>query len=633
MSYERLQPSFGIDKDNIEALKRLVPEAFADGQINWETLKQALSEHLEDEGPDAEHFGLFWPGKREARRMAAIPSKGTLVPAPGEGIDEESTRNIFIEGENLEVLKLLQKSYAGRIKMIYIDPPYNTGNDFVYEDDFKEPLEEYLRRTGQVDEEGKPLTTNTRADGRFHSKWLSMMHPRLKNAQNLLRDDGVIFISIDDNEVNNLRLIMNEIFGEENFIAQIIVQTNPKGRVLDMHFSKTHDYLLVYCKNSLESELSLTKTAEEIAEEYKEKDENGLYRLLELRNTHRQFGKHNRPNLWYPLYVDVSTARVSVDPMPKSVEILPRWEDGFDGCWTWGMERSREYIRLLVAKKVEGKWKIYRKSYAHTDDGEAAKKKLKTIWMDKSMTTENGQKDFDSLMMARVFQSPKPVQLLTTVLQLATSSDEIVLDYFSGSGTTAHAVLELNKSDNGNRRYILVQIPEQCGEDSEAYKAEYKTIAEICKERIRRASRKLKQEGATGDLGFKVFKLTKSHYKAWQDFDGTNLEELQQQLYLAETPLVDGWKEENLLTEILLIEGFSLDSKIAGSPQFKKNKVYQVSSGFCEHRLHVCLETKIAAETIDNLSLAENDIFVCLDSALTDQAKMRLADICKLKTI
>jgi len=215
MPIEKLRPSFSFDEEKIKQLKEIAPEAFADNQVNWEVLKEALGEYLEEDEQDIEHFGLFWPGKREARRMASIPSKGTLVPCPGEGIDEENTRNIFIEGENLEVLKILQKSYADRIKMIYIDPPYNTGNDFVYDDDFTEPIEEYRRRTGQIDEEGKPLTTNKKADGRFHSKWLSMMYPRLRLAKNLLSDDGVIFVSIDDNEVHNLRMIMNEVFGEK----------------------------------------------------------------------------------------------------------------------------------------------------------------------------------------------------------------------------------------------------------------------------------------------------------------------------------------------------------------------------------------------------------------------------------
>ena len=229
MSYKRLRPTFTFDAERLEQLKAIAPEAFADGSINWETLHAALGDHLEDEGSDAEHFGLFWPGKRAARRRASEPSIGTLIPMPGEGVNEDTTRNIFIEADNLDALKLLQKAYAGRVKVIYIDPPYNTGNDFVYHDDFREAQDKYLRRTGQISEQGQFLTTNTKADGRYHSSWLSMMYPRLRLARNLLSDEGVIFASIDDNEVQSLRTLMSEIFGEENFITQITIRNCSGG--------------------------------------------------------------------------------------------------------------------------------------------------------------------------------------------------------------------------------------------------------------------------------------------------------------------------------------------------------------------------------------------------------------------
>ena len=240
MAIERIKPAFHFEAERIEQLKQIAPEAFADGKINWETLQEALGDYLEEEDITTEHFGLFWPGKRAARKIASIPSEGTLIPCPGEGIDEENTRNIFIEGENLEVLKLLQKSYANSIKLIYIDPPYNTGNDFIYEDDFSESIDEYLRRTGQLDEDAKQISANTKADGRFHSKWLSMMYPRLRLARNLLSNDGFIFISIDENEAANLKLLLNEVYGEENFIASIANINNPKGRSDDNYISTIH---------------------------------------------------------------------------------------------------------------------------------------------------------------------------------------------------------------------------------------------------------------------------------------------------------------------------------------------------------------------------------------------------------
>jgi adenine-specific DNA-methyltransferase len=245
MPIEKLRPSFTFDEDRLAQLWTVVPEAFADGQVNWETLREALGKHLEEE--DQEHFGLFWPGKREARRLASQPSKGTLIPQSGLGVNEESTRNLFIEGDNLEVLRLLQKSYARRVKLIYIDPPYNTGNDFIYPDDYSEPLDAYLRRTGQADEAGQLLTTNTRASGRFHSNWLSMMYPRLLLARQLLREDGVILVSIDDNEVHNLRQLMNEVFGDESFLACFIWhrRRNPDSRNQD-RASTDHEYVLAY---------------------------------------------------------------------------------------------------------------------------------------------------------------------------------------------------------------------------------------------------------------------------------------------------------------------------------------------------------------------------------------------------
>ena len=248
MTIEKLRPTFTFDQDRLDALRALAPEAFADGVLNRDALLEALGEHLEEEGRDAEHFGLFWPGKREARRLAATPSAGALHPAPGEGVNEATTRHVFIEGDNLEVLKLLQKAYAGRVKMIYIDPPYNTGNDFIYNDHFAQPVEEYLRATGQADEAGRVMVTNTQAGGRYHSNWLNMMYPRLRLARNLLRDDGIIFVSIDDIEVSNLRALMNELFGEENFLAQICWKNVYGGGAKSKYIVPQHEYILCFAR-------------------------------------------------------------------------------------------------------------------------------------------------------------------------------------------------------------------------------------------------------------------------------------------------------------------------------------------------------------------------------------------------
>ncbi|MFH0991450.1 MAG: site-specific DNA-methyltransferase [bacterium] len=637
MPHERLKPTLTLDLERIEELKRILPEGFADGKINWETMKQALGEHLEDEGADAEHFGLFWPGKREARRMAAIPSKGTLAPVPGEGIDEETTRNIFIEGENLEVLKLLQKSYAGKIKMIYIDPPYNTGNDFVYEDDFREPLEEYLRRTDQVDEEGKPWTTNTRAEGRYHSKWLSMMFTRLKLARNLLKGDGVIVVSIDNNELHNLREMMNEVFGEENFVGLIVVQSNPRGRQSERFLATVHEYLILYAKDIDWCKIAGAALSEKQLSDFKYDDgDRKKYRLLGLRQRGSASRRQDRPKMYYPIYVDPKTATVSLEKTSNhKIEVLPKKSSGEEGRWMWSKEKVQKNLSIVVSRLISGRdeWDIFIKDFLHTEEGEQRTRKFKTIWDEKELNYQNGTQEVKELLGPNVMEFPKPTSLLRKIISLADAPDEIYLDFFAGSGTTGHALFQTNLADEGNRKFILIQLDEPCKQDSAAYKAGYKTIADICKQRIKKAAKELKKNNTNSDLGIKVFKLAKSNYKIWQDYDGANLPELESKLDLFETPLAEDWKPENLLTEILLLEGFPLDSKIEKLNDHKKNAVNHVSSDFCEHKLLVCLDAKIGQETINALKFEEDDIFVCLDSALTDQDKMRLADVCKLKTI
>lgn len=630
MPHVKLRPTFNLDQVRLDELQKVVPEAFADGKINWGTLRAALAQHLEDEGEGAEHFGLNWPGKRKARKLVFTPSQGTLNPTPGEGVEEQHSANIYLEGENAEVLKLLQKSYAGRAKMIYIDPPYNTGNDFVYDDDFSTSLGTYLKSSGQADEDGSRLSTNTRSDGRFHSKWLSMVYPRLVLARNLLRDDGVIFISIDDNELHHLRQLVDEIFGEENFIAQLVILTNPKGRVMDLHFSRTHDYVLVYSKTPLENELSLPKSNDEVEEDYPERDADGKFRALELRNTHRNFGKFNRPNLWYPLYVDTKSGAVSIDKAPKLVEVYPRWDDGFEGCWTWGVEKARESNRLLIAREVAGRWKIFRKAYSHGADGAVARKKLKTILIDNAFYTERGQADLEDLLPGRLFQAPKPVALIQTLVKLATSGEDLVIDFFSGSATSAQAVLQQNADDGGNRSFILIQTPEETPADSSARKHGFATIAELGKERIRRAIKKIAK--ASGKkLGFRVFKLGPSNFRGWQDYAGGDIKELEDLFNGHKDPLRENWKKRDLVIEILLHEGIPLTAPVRKEQAVKKNEVLVVDSN--GRRIFLCLDEKLYVDSLEAMTPGESDTLICLDSALTDEQKLRLADKGLLKTI
>jgi len=318
-------------EEQVASLREVIPEAFPEGKFDLERLRSFLGDTV-DTRP--ERFTFSWAGKRNAIQLLQMPTRGTLRSAEKESVNFDTTENLFLEGDNLEVMKLLYKPYFGRVKVIYADPPYNTGNDFVYHDSYADPLDTYLKITGQRDSEGNPMVSNPETSGRFHSDWLSMMYPRLFLGRQLLSDDGVIFISIDDHEIHNLRMLMNEVFGEENFIAQITVLTNPKGRVLGEHFARSHDYVLVYSRNALESELSIEKTEEEITEQYTLNDEVASYRLLELRNTHRRFGRFNRPNLYYPLYVDQKDGTVETAPKQGRARIYPNWDDGFEGCWT-----------------------------------------------------------------------------------------------------------------------------------------------------------------------------------------------------------------------------------------------------------------------------------------------------------
>jgi adenine-specific DNA-methyltransferase len=624
MSIEKLKPSFHFEAERIEQLKQIAPEAFADGKIIWENLQEALGDFIDDENANTEHFGLFWPGKREARKIASTPSLGTLVPCHGEGVNEEYSKNIFIEGENLEVLKLLQKSYANRIKMIYIDPPYNTGKDFIYEDNFSESIDEYLKRTGQLDEEAKPISANTKADGRFHSKWLSMMYPRLRLARNLLNDDGTIFISIDDNEVSNLKLLMNEVFGEENFLACITLITGANQAGEGVKIQKNTEYCLVYSKNTVSDAII---RVDKVNETYRNLNDaptpletrldmgysiyyNKLTKeLIPLMDYDKSKVKTNDVNKVYTDNIEfIEKGFVPLRPGIRNNK-LHRWRWGFDTF----IERKNEIVVIennndyRVVFKQEGLNPP--KNYLNYGGGTI---ELKEIF--------NNDKIFDY---------PKSFQYIKYLISIGSDKGDIILDYFSGSGTTAHSILKLNEEIGGNRKFICIQIPEPVDVNSEAYLNGFHTIAEITKERIRKVISISKKE----NVGFKTLKLVPSNYKPWENYSGTNIKELEMQFEKSISPLVVDWKPENLLSEILLIEGFPLDSSIAVIDTYKQNKITQVSSDFCEHKLLVCLDDNIDDNTIKSLELSDNDIFICLDNAISDKDKVTLQDKGLIKTI
>ena len=433
-------------------------------------------------------------------------------------MDWDNTQNLYIEGDNLEVLKLLQKSYLGKVKMIYIDPPYNTGNDFVYHDDFAMSADEYAEASGVVDELGNKYIKNIDSNGRFHSDWCSMMYSRLMVARSLLKEDGVIFISIDDNEVENLRKICDEVFGESNKIAQLVIENNPRGRQSDAFFATSHEYLLCYAGNIDSATINGMSLSEKQKAEYKYEDEIGRYRLLGLRQRGVASLREDRPEMFFPIWVNPEDSSISLTYVEDWEEVIPKKSDGREGRWMWGKQKCINESNRLVAKLVSTRreFDIFVKDYLNKD-GEQRTRKYKTIWSDKILNNQIGTQEVKAILGGDYMSFPKSTEYIKTIIQTGTSSSSLILDFFSGSATTAHAVMQLNAEDGGNRQYIMVQLPEESPEDSEARKAGYNTIPDIAKERIRRAGKKIKEESplTTADLdtGFRVFRLEEGNYE------------------------------------------------------------------------------------------------------------------------
>lgn len=520
---------------NIDRIAALFPNCVteaSDGHggikraINFELLKQMLSPDVVD---GDECYEFTWVGKKAAIVEANKPIRKTLRPCVEESKNWDTTENLYIEGDNLEVLKLLQESYLGKVKMIYIDPPYNTGNDFIYADDFMRSQEEENEQMGIYDEDDNRLFKNTDTNGRFHSDWCSMIYSRLMLARNLLAEDGVIFISIDDNEAFNLKEICDEVFGNGNFVAQLAVQLNPRGRNLDRYVAKTHESVLIYVHDYLNtaSILGIEKEGK-MVDEYNKSDERGAYRLIGLRNRNQAFNPITRPNLYYPLYVNPCTKAVSTVRTDNFTdEVFPDTPDGVKTCWTWMKKKVESENHLITAERTGDEWRIYRKDYLVSEDGTTATTLVKSLWTENTINNDYGKKAIKELFGANVMSFPKPPELIKRMVSIGSRSDSIILDFFSGSATTAHAVMQLNAEDGGHRKFIMVQLPEKCDEASEAYKAGYENICEIGKERIRRAGEKIKSESPMTtqdlDVGFRVLKLDdtnmKDVYYAPDDYD------------------------------------------------------------------------------------------------------------------
>ena len=592
--------SADVVAENIEHLKTLFPEAFSEGKIDFEVLKQLLGDEVDER---EEKYGLNWHGKRQARQLALTPSTGTLRPCPEESVDWDTTQNLMIEGDNLEVLKLLQKSYSGKVKLIYIDPPYNTGKDFVYCDDYRDNIKNYLEWTGQIDGENRKLSSNTEASGRFHTDWLNMVYPRIKIARNLLADDGVIAVSVDDTEVGNLRQILDEIFGEEQFQAQVVIQSNKRGHTYKQ-IAKTHEFLILYSK----SEIVELNELEKHNNSLQFSDSFGKFDLWELRNRNPRFGRFNRPNLFFPIYVQPDSldecgyARISLTRSDDYVTVLPVNSKGEDDCWRWSRDKisnadlSSDSPVLIARKRRDGEWNIYEKSRKNTT-------KPKSIWFETQFINEQGTIELGRLEMGDTFDHPKPIAMVQRCIFMGTKRNDIILDFFAGSGTTAHAVMSQNTSDNGGRRYILVQLPEPLDPRDKKAATDFcdklgkpRNIAELTKERLRRAANKIKDENPliASDFGFRVFKLDTSNIRAWEP----NRDDLQRSLIDNIDHVKPDRSEEDLLYELLLKLGLDLCVPIKTRTIADKS-VRSIGGG----KLIACLDEKITRDEVEPLAL------------------------------
>jgi adenine-specific DNA-methyltransferase len=590
-----------------EELLRLFPMVRTeDGLIDFEKLKRLLGEFA-DVG--RERYGMTWPGKAECFQAIQIPSMGTLLPIPTESLNFDTTENLFIEGDNLEALKLLQKSYVGKIKMVYIDPPYNTGSDFIYPDNYSESLQAYLEYTKQVDDEGRRFGTNSDTEGRFHSRWMNMIYPRLHLAWNLLSDDGVIFISIDDGEEANLRKMCDEVFGEENFVEKIIWKkrsTPPNDKIIGAN----HDYILIFAKNINSLSLNLRARTDIQVARYKNSDNHpkGPWAPGDLMANVK--GGRYVPSLYFPI------------KNPKTGE---EHYPGKNGNWRFNKGKIEQLIannEIYFGEDGKGRPKLKR-FLRDVKEGVT----YPTIWDFVPLNTQGSEEMTKIFGNMTTFENPKPSGLIKELLRLGSDEDSIVLDYFAGSGTTAHAVLELNKETQGNRKFILIQLPEPTNNK------DFPTIAEITKERIRRVIKTLNDQefdelplDKKQDKGFRVFKLAESNFRIWDSNVAKNSKALEQQLELHLNHIRDERTNEDVLYEILLKSGFPLTTP-AEQIKIEGKIVYNIGAG----SMFVCLERDLTIEFVRSVATKKPARIVCLDLCFlgNDQLKANAAQIFK----
>lgn len=553
--------SMNLIKNNIEDLRKIFPEVFIEGKIDFDKLRLLLGNNIEE---NDERYEFKWHGKNEAIKNAQTPSMGTLRPNKESSKNWNTTENLYIEGDNLEVLKLLQKSYFGKVKMIYIDPPYNTGKDFVYKDNFRESIKNYKEITNQINK------ANVDTSGRYHTDWLNMMYPRLKLARNLLKEDGIICISLDDNEVHNLRKICDEVFGEENFIGSIVRRRRKSQANLSKNMSVIHEYVLIYTK--LEKEVLNKISADIDTSSYKNQDNDPRGVYVTMPCTNKGGAKYS---------VKTPTGKIIEEEWRFKKETYDKLLSENKIVFPKGGDGKPRYKIFLTEKLEEGV--IINSWWDNVSSNQEATLEIKNMFKDKV-----------------VFDTPKPIDFIKKLMQIGTKQDSIILDFFSGSSTTAHAVMQLNAEDNGNRKFIMVQLPEVTDEKSEAYKAGYSNICEIGKERIRRAGEKVVSESGKTDLdiGFKVFKLDDSNIKEWSP----NYNELETTLDEMTDNLKSGRTKEDLLFEILIKMGIELTAPIE-EINVEDKKIYNIGMG----SLVICLEDEITEEIIKEIPKYKSD--------------------------
>ena len=635
--------SLNIKQDNLDKLRMLFPDIFSEKKIDIEKFNAAFTDNINFNN---ERYVLNWAGKADAFKVLQIPTTATLKPMPDESINFDTTQNVFIEGENLEVLKILQKSYYGKVKVICIDPPYNTGNDsFIYPDSFKESKAEYEKRIGDKDEEGLLMKEglfrkNSKDSGHYHSNWLSMMYPRLFLAKNLLKDDGVIFVHIDDNEVHNLRLLMNEIFGEENFVAEIVVRRS--SEIASNFTISKHEYCICYSKKYTELKVDQTEKYTVSRGTVGNKEQS-----MPIINFPAGLSCYNIPDGIYKETRKINNSLENIEnldiieiengKLKRDVRLKAKWRSSNDmrnffanNCKPTKAKISGEIVEIYFENDRFNP-QIKKKTF----------EKIETLITD----VVRGSKDLEGLQLNGLFDFPKSTTLIKKFIKNSDKND-IILDFFGGSGTTAQAVLEQNKEDGGNRKFILVQLPEICDEKSEAYKAGYKTIAEISKERIRRVIRKLeieneelkrkkeselqlsnKEQELSADLGFKVFKLSSSNFKIWRGDEITE-ENLVSQLDVFTNPVKAESKAENMLYELMLKSGYELTDKVETviASEAKQSLYYKIKEG----ELVIVLE-EINHNIIDSIIASQPKKVISLDNLFTGNDQLKTNTVLQMK--